>query len=59
MKAFDHPAVFPEELARRVIQLFSFKGDTVLDPFVGVGTTCVVAKKLGENFWGLTIQEIL
>lgn len=53
MKAFDHPAVFPEELARRVIQLFSFKGDVVLDPFVGVGTTCVVAKKFGRDFLGI------
>ena len=33
MKEFGHPAVFPEELARRVIQLFSFRGDVVLDPF--------------------------
>lgn len=57
MKAFDHPAVFPEELARRVIQLFSFKGDTVLDPFVGVGTTCVVAKKLGRSFLGIDNSE--
>ncbi|MYD45991.1 MAG: site-specific DNA-methyltransferase [Gammaproteobacteria bacterium] len=57
MKAFDHPAVFPEELARRVIQLFSFKGDTVLDPFVGVGTTCVVAKKLGREFIGIDNSE--
>ena len=45
--------MFPEELARRVIQLFSFKGDTVLDPFAGVGTTCVVAKKLGREFLGI------
>ena len=53
MKTFDHPAVFPEELARRVIQLFSFKGDNVLDPFAGVGTTCVVAKKFGRGFLGI------
>ena len=57
MKAFDHPAVFPEELARRVIQLFSFKGDTVLDPFVGVGTTSVVAKKLSRVFLGIDSSE--
>lgn len=53
MKVYDHPAVFPEELARRVIQLFSFKGDVVLDPFVGVGTTSVVAKKFGRVFLGI------
>lgn len=53
MKEFDHPAMFPEELARRVIQLFSFKNDTVLDPFVGVGTSCVVAKKFGRSFVGI------
>lgn len=57
MKEFDHPAVFPEELARRVIQLFSFKGDAVLDPFVGVGTTCVVAKKFGRSFLGIDNSE--
>ena len=53
MKEFDHPAMFPEELARRVIQLFSFKTDTVLDPFAGVGTCCVVAKKFGRSFVGI------
>ena len=53
MKEFDHPAMFPEELARRVIQLFSFKTDTVLDPFAGVGTCCVVAKKFGRSFIGV------
>ena len=57
MKSYDHPAVFPEELARRVIQLFSFKGDTVLDPFVGVGTTCVVAKKFGRGYFGIDNSE--
>ncbi len=57
MKSYDHPAVFPEELARRVIQLFSFKGDTVLDPFVGVGTTCVVAKKFGRGYIGIDSSE--
>ena len=57
MKSYDHPAVFPEELARRVIQLFSFKGDTVLDPFVGVGTTCVVAKKFGRGYVGIDNSE--
>ena len=42
---YRHPAAFPEELPRRLIKLFSFPGDTVLDPFLGSGTTCAVAKK--------------
>lgn len=53
MQEFDHPAMFPEELARRALLLFSFKGDLVLDPFVGVGTTCVVAKQNGRSFVGI------
>ena len=55
MKQFDHPAMFPEELARRVMLLFSFRGDTILDPFAGVGTTCVVARKTGRRFLGIDI----
>jgi len=57
MKKFGHPAMFPEELAERVIKLFSFRGDLVLDPFNGVGTTTVVAKKLGRRFIGIDISE--
>jgi DNA modification methylase len=57
MKEYGHPAMFPEELARRVIKLFSFKGDTVLDPFNGVGTTTLVAKKLGRIYVGIDISE--
>ena len=44
-----HVAPFPEEIPRRLIQLFSFKGDTVLDPFAGVGTSNKVAKQLGRK----------
>lgn len=57
MKKFGHPAMFPEQLAERVIKLFSFKGDTVLDPFNGVGTTTFIAKKLGRNFVGIDVSE--
>lgn len=57
MKEFDHPAVFPEELARRVIQLFSFKGDVVLDPFNGVGTTTLIAHKYGRRYLGIDISS--
>lgn len=53
---FGHPAMFPEELARRVMLLFSFSGDTVLDPFNGAGTTTLVAKKHGRKFLGLDIS---
>ena len=57
MKKYGHPAMFPEELAERVIKLFSFRDDVVLDPFNGVGTTCVVAKKLGRRYIGIDISE--
>lgn len=57
MQEFDHPAMFPEELARRVIKLFSFRGDFVLDPFNGAGTTTVVAEKLGRKYLGIDIAD--
>ncbi len=57
MKEFGHPAMFPEELARRVMLLFSFRGDLVLDPFAGVGTTCVAARRHGRSFLGIDIAE--
>jgi len=40
-----------------VLKLFSYEGDTILDPFNGVGTTCVVAKKLNRNYLGIDISE--
>ena len=57
MKQFGHPAMFPEELAERAIKLFSFKGDIVLDPFNGVGTTTAVAKRLGREYIGIDISK--
>ncbi|MBW7919178.1 MAG: site-specific DNA-methyltransferase [Anaerolineales bacterium] len=57
MKEFGHPAMFPEKLAERVIKLFSFKGDIVLDPFNGVGTTTAVAQKLGRKYIGIDISQ--
>lgn len=51
-----HPAPFPEELPRRLIQLYAFAEDLVLDPFCGSGTTCVVAKSLGRRCIGVDID---
>jgi len=51
-----HPAPFPEELPRRIIKLYSFLGDTILDPFLGSGTTMKVAKELGRNSVGYEIN---
>ena len=56
-KRVGHPAPFPEELPYRCIQLYTFRGDIVLDPFVGSGTTCVVALKTGRHFIGIDIEE--
>ena len=57
MKQYGHPAMFPEELAKRALQLFSFKNDLVLDPFMGVGTACCVARRLGRRYLGIDISE--
>ncbi len=52
----QHPAPFPLEIARRLILMFSFVGDTVLDPFVGSGTTVQAAIQVGRNGVGLDID---
>lgn len=51
-----HPAPFPIELAARVIKLYSYKNDVVLDPFMGSGTTCLAARTLGRNYVGYDIS---
>jgi DNA modification methylase len=57
MKEFDHPAMFPEELARRCLKLFSYQNDLVLDPFNGAGTTTLVAHELNRRYIGIDISE--
>lgn len=52
-----HPAPFPLELAERLIRMFSFVGDTVLDPFMGTGTTTVAAANAGRNSIGVEIDR--
>lgn len=52
----QHIAMFPEELPRRLIKMFSFVGETVLDPFAGSGTTALAAKKLERNSVGFEIN---
>ena len=55
-RQIGHPAPFPEELPHRLIQLYTFKGDVVLDPFVGSGTTCLAAIKDKRNYVGYDIN---
>jgi DNA modification methylase len=52
-----HPAPFPLELAERLVRMFSFVGDSVLDPFLGTGTTSIAAASWGRNSIGIEVDE--
>jgi site-specific DNA-methyltransferase (adenine-specific) len=56
-RQIGHPAPFPEELPRRLIELYTFRDDVVLDPFCGSGTTCLAAKRLGRHYLGFDIHK--
>jgi modification methylase len=56
-KRVGHPAPFPIELAARVIRLYSYTGDVVLDPFVGSGSTCVAALENNRHYVGYDISQ--
>ena len=53
----EHSAIMPEEIVRRCVRLFTYVGDTVLDPFAGSGTTLKVAKELKRNYIGYEISK--
>ena len=56
-KLYEHPAMFPLELPKRLIQQLSYKGDTVLDIFSGMGTTCLAAEILERQWIGFELSE--
>ena len=56
-KKIGHPAPFPIELPQKFINLYSYKDDLILDPFIGSGTTAIAAKNLKRNFVGYEIEK--
>ena len=55
-KKIGHPAPFPVELPRRLIEFYTYKGDVILDPFIGSGTTAIASLELGRHFIGYDIS---
>ena len=56
-KRIGHPAPFPIELPHRLINLYSYEGDVILDPFCGSGTTCLAAIKNNRNYIGYDVKK--
>ena len=56
-KKIGHPAPFPIELPRRCIEMYSFAGDVILDPFVGSGTTAIAALQTGRRYVGIDLSK--
>ncbi len=56
-RKIGHPAPFPVELPRRLIQLYTFEGETVLDPFMGSGQTAIAARMSGRHYVGYEIDQ--
>jgi len=57
-KAVGHPAPFPIALPARLIELYTFAGDVVLDPFCGSGTACIAARDAGRHYVGYDVKEV-
>lgn len=56
-KKLKHPAPYPEELPRRLIKLYSYQNDVILDPFMGCGTTLIAAQKLNRRWIGVDMSR--
>jgi site-specific DNA-methyltransferase (adenine-specific) len=56
-RKIGHPAPFPQELPQRLIELYSFEGEVVLDPFMGSGQTALAAMATGRNYVGYELDK--
>ncbi len=56
-RVLGHPATFPEELIRRLLLFFTYRGNTIMDPFGGTGTVAAVAKRLGRHYLHIDLSE--